>query len=274
MTEGFSIGTKQEAAGGCSPLLRAAQPTSALLRLLLPGKQGAPSANFRLCCATLPGGPLIETIPQFHHLARRLATFEQALDADVAKRASEVLAEVDFVQQRAPELLRLHTLIDAGQIPSRITHNDTKLNNVLLDPETHRVRAVVDLDTVMPGSVLHDFGDAIRTVASTAAEDEADLHRVRFHLPYYKAFAEGYLAEASAFLTAREIKYLPLSARYMTFMMGVRMLTDYLAGDTYYKTARPNHNLDRARNQFWLIEQMEEQHDTTVQIVQKLAQPN
>ena len=222
---------------------------------------GRAFGQFSSLLRDLPGESLIETIPQFHHLARRLAAFEQALAANVVQRASEVSAEGAFVRQRVPDMLRLHTLIDTGQIPSRITHNDTKLNNVLLDPLTHRARAVVDLDTVMPGTVLHDFGDAIRTVASTAAEDEADLNQVRFHLPYYEAFAEGYLAETSAFLTAREIEYLPLSARYMTFIMGVRMLTDYLAGDTYYKTTYPNHNLDRARNQFWLIRQMEEQQE-------------
>ncbi len=235
---------------------------------------GRAFGQFQALLLDLPGDPLIETIPRFHHLANRLTYFEQALVANRAQRASLVSAEVAFVRQRAPEMLRLHALIDSGQIPLRITHNDTKLNNVLLDPVTHRARAVVDLDTVMPGSVLHDFGDAIRTVASTAAEDEAELSQVRFHLPYYEAFAEGYLAEARAFLTAEEIKYLPLSARYMTFIMGVRMLTDYLDGDTYYKIGYPNHNLDRARNQFWLIEQMEEQHDSMIQVVQKLAQPN
>ena len=240
-------------------------PSAAVAR-----EAGRAFGRFSALLLDLPGGPLVDTIPKFHHLTQRLAAFEQALVADVAQRAAEVLAEVAFVRQCAPELLRLHTLIDSGQIPSRITHNDTKLNNVLLNPVTHRARAVVDLDTVMPGSVLHDFGDAIRTVASTAAEDEADLNQVRFHLPYYEAFAEGYLAETSTFLTSVEIEYLPLSARYMTFIMGVRMLTDYLAGDTYYKTAHPNHNLDRARNQFWLIKQMEEQHNKMVRVVQKL----
>ncbi len=231
---------------------------------------GRAFGQFQALLLDLPGTPLIETIPKFHHLSNRFTYFEQALAADRARRVSEVSPEVAFVRQRAPEMLRLHALIDSGQIRSRITHNDTKLNNVLLDPVTHRARAVVDLDTVMPGSVLHDFGDAIRTVASTAAEDEVNLSQVQFHLPYYEAFAEGYLAEASAFLTAEEIVYLPLSARYMAFIMGVRMLTDYLVGDTYYKTAYPSHNLDRARNQFWLIEQMEAQRDTMAQVVDGL----
>lgn len=230
---------------------------------------GRAFGQFQALLRDLPGEPLTETIPQFHHLANRLASFERVLAADTVRRASQVLPEVAFVRQRAPELLSLHTLIDSKQIPLRITHNDTKLNNVLIDPVTYRARAVVDLDTVMPGSVLHDFGDAIRTVASTAAEDEADLDRVQFHLPYYEAFAKGYLAEAGAFLTAEEIAYLPLSARYMTFIMGVRMLTDYLAGDTYYKTAYPTHNLDRARNQFWLIEQMEVQHEAMEEVVRR-----
>ncbi len=231
---------------------------------------GRAFGQFQALLLDLPGEPLIETIPKFHHLANRLTYFEQTLASDTAQRASQVSSEVAFVRQRAPELLRLHQLIDSGEIPARITHNDTKLNNVLLDPVSHRARAVVDLDTVMPGSVLHDFGDAIRTVASTAAEDEKDLKQVQFHLPYYEAFAEGYLAETRDFLTTEEITYLPLSARYMTFIMGLRMLTDYLAGDTYYKTAYPEHNLDRARNQFWLIKQMEKQHDAMVQVVEKL----
>lgn len=230
--------------------------------------------QFQTLLLDLPGEPLIETIPKFHHLANRLTYFEQAFASDTAHRASQVALEVAFVRQRVPELLRLHQLIDTGRIPLRITHNDTKLNNVLLDPVSHRVRAVVDLDTVMPGSVLHDFGDAIRTVASTAAEDEADLRQVQFHLPYYEAFAAGYLSETCRLLTAEEITYLPLSARYMTFIMGLRMLTDYLAGDTYYKTAYATHNLDRARNQFRLIEQMETQHNAMVQVVQKLVESN
>ena len=242
-------------------------PSTAVAR-----EAGRAFGQFQALLLDLPGEPLTETIPKFHHLANRLTYFEQALAVDRAQRATEVSPEVAFVRQRAPELLRLHVLIDSRQIPSRITHNDTKLNNVLLDPVTHRARAVVDLDTVMPGTVLHDFGDAVRTVASTAAEDEADLNQVRFHLPYYEAFAEGYLAEASVFLTAEETQYLPLSARYMTFIMGVRMLTDYLAGDTYYKTTYSTHNLDRARNQFWLIRQMEEQHDKMVRVVQKLIE--
>lgn len=231
---------------------------------------GRAFGQFQALLHDLPGEPLNETIPDFHHMESRLTKFSQALAADRAQRAAGVAQEIDFVQQRADEMLDLHRRVASGQIPQRVTHNDTKLNNVLLDPHTHRARCVVDLDTVMPGSVLFDFGDAIRTTASTAAEDETDPEQVQLHLPYYEAFAQGYWAEARAFLTQEEIDYLPFSARYMTFIMGLRFLTDYLAGDVYYKIHHPEHNIQRARNQFQLVTRMEAQYDDMVRIIQQL----
>ena len=223
---------------------------------------------FQALLRDLPGEPLIETIPRFHHMNSRLAKFAEARDANVVQRADEVSEEISFVQQRADEMVQLHHLVETGQIPRRVTHNDTKLNNVLLDPHTHQARCVVDLDTVMPGSVLFDFGDAIRTTANTAAEDETNLNGVQLHLSYYEAFSQGYLSEARAFLTKEEIEYLPFSACYMTFIMGLRFLTDYIAGDIYYKIHHPDHNLRRARNQFQLVRRMEANYDEMVRIIQ------
>lgn len=231
---------------------------------------GRAFGQFQALLRDLPGEPLNETIPNFHHMESRLTKFSRAQEADVAQRVDRVRDEIDFVRQRADEMLNMHCLVESGQIPQRVTHNDTKLNNVLLDPHTHQARCVVDLDTVMPGSVLFDFGDAIRTTASTAAEDEADLDQVHLHLAYYEAFTQGYLAETRAFLTDKEIEYLPFSARYMTFIMGLRFLTDYLEGDVYYKIHHPEHNLQRARNQFQLIRRMEAQYDKMVGIVRRL----
>lgn len=232
---------------------------------------GRAFGQFQALLRDLPGEPLNETIPQFHHMESRLTRFAKAQDADVMQRAGEVPQEIAFVQQRAAEMLNLHQLVETGEIPQRVTHNDTKLNNVLLDPHTHQARCVVDLDTVMPGSVLFDFGDAIRTTANTAGEDETDLDKVQLHLAYYDAFAQGYLSEAHNFLTKKEIEYLPFSARYMTFIMGLRFLTDYMAGDVYYKIHHPDHNLRRARNQFQLVRRMEAHYDDMVRIVQSLV---
>ena len=231
---------------------------------------GRAFGQFQALLHDLPGEPLIEVISDFHHMGGRLTKFAQALDADVVQRAAQVPDEINFVRQRADEMLALYRLVETGQLPQRITHNDTKLNNVLLDPLTHRARCVVDLDTVMPGTVLYDFGDAIRTTANTATEDEPDLDKVQLHLPYYEAFAQGYVSEARAFLTDREIEHLAFSARYMTFIMGLRFLTDYLAGDVYYKTHHPEHNLQRARNQFQLVTRMEAQYDEMVRIIEQL----
>ena len=230
---------------------------------------GRAFGQFQALLSDLPGSPLHEVIPQFHHMDYRLNQFEQAFTADPVHRVVQVDDEIKFVRQRAGKMLAWYQLIASGALPRRVTHNDTKLNNVLLDPTTHRARCVVDLDTVMPGSVLYDFGDAIRTTANTAAEDELNLNQVQLSLPYYEAFTRGYLSQARTFLTNTERTHLPFSAQYMTFIMGLRMLTDYLSGDVYYKIHHPEHNLQRARAQFQLVRRMEEQYEKMVQIVEQ-----
>ena len=232
---------------------------------------GRAFGQFQALLRDLPAPPLYEVIPNFHHMGHRLRQFDQALAADGVQRAAGVTKEVEFVRNRADTMRTLCDLVATGQVPRRVTHNDTKLNNVLLDPVTHRARCVVDLDTVMPGSVLYDFGDAIRTTANTAAEDEANLDKVQFSLPYYEAYARGYLAETQSFLTNAEIENLPFSAQYMTFIMGLRMLTDYLAGDVYYKIHHAEHNLQRARAQFQLVRRMEDQYEEMVRLVHQLV---
>ena len=232
---------------------------------------GRAFGQFQALLRDLPGPPLHEVIKDFHHMGLRLQQFDRALRANVAQRAASVPDEITFVRQRADRMLTLYQLVATGQLPQRVTHNDTKLNNVLLDPDTHRARCVVDLDTVMPGTVLYDFGDAIRTTANTAAEDEPDLNKVQCSMSYYRAFTEGYLGEVGSFLTDTETDHLALSAQYMTFIMGLRMLTDYLAGDVYYKIHHPEHNLQRARAQFQLVRRMEDQYEEMVSIVRQLV---
>ena len=216
-------------------------------------------ARFQKLLSDLPGGPLQETIPFFHHAPRRLQALEEAVARDVANRCAGTKAEIEFALSRLALANSVVTLIEAGRIPERATHNDTKLNNVLFDESTGRGLCLVDLDTCMPGSVLYDFGDMVRTMTCRAAEDEMDLSKVAMDLRYFEALARGYLGEAREFLCADEIRNLALSGRLMTFTVGVRFLTDYLSGDTYFKTRRHGHNLDRARNQFALVKSMEDQ---------------
>ena len=200
---------------------------------------------------------LHETIPGFHDTPARFAQLEAAASRDAMGRAAGCAAELAFCRAREKEAGRLLEALSRGEIPLRVTHNDTKLNNVLLDEKTGEGVCVIDLDTVMPGLTAYDFGDAIRTGASTAAEDEPDLSKVGFSMTMFEAFARGYLGEAGAMLTAQEIASLPLGAWTMTFECGMRFLADHLSGDTYFKIARPGHNLDRARTQFALCAQME-----------------
>jgi hypothetical protein len=163
----------------------------------------------------------------------------------------------------------LQGLLDAGRLPLRVTHNDTKFNNVLIDDETGEAICVIDLDTVMPGLSLYDFGDAVRFGANPAAEDERDLSRVTIDLEIFDCLAKGYLDAARAFLTPLEIEYLPFSARLMTLECGIRFLTDHLNGDIYFRIGRPNHNLDRCRAQFKLLRDMEARFDEMVRIVER-----
>jgi len=209
---------------------------------------------------------LTETIPHFHDLERRMYTFRQTVKSNPAGRAGEVEAEIRFAEDRSIELLLLNQMIADGKIPLRITHNDTKFNNILFDA-TGKALCVTDLDTVMPGSILHDFGDAIRTGASTADEDEADLQKMSMDINLFKAYARGYLSEANVFLLPIEMENLALSARFMTFIIGLRFLTDYLDGDHYFKTHFSDHNLRRSRAQFKLLQTMEKQYAQMQEII-------
>jgi hypothetical protein len=225
--------------------------------------------NFQKLLADLPGGRLHETIPDFHHTRKRFDTFIRILEADPACRVRQVKPEIDFILQRESETARVVDLLESGQIPERITHNDTKLNNVMIDDCTGEGICVIDLDTVMPGSVLYDFGDAVRVGASTAAEDEPDLAQVGFDLGRFEWLARGYLEAARDFLSPMEIEQLAFSARLITLEQAIRFLGDYLNGDVYYKIHHPQHNLDRARTQLKMIAEMERQAETMTAIVNR-----
>ena len=214
---------------------------------------------FQASLADLPGGRLHETIPDFHHTPSRFARFQQALAQDAHGRAAACVPEIAFALARAHEVSIVVDALRDGTLPERVTHNDTKLNNVLLDDVTQEGVCVIDLDTVMPGSVLYDFGDLVRTSTSPAAEDETDLSQVRMQFPMFEALVEGYLESAEGFLTPKEKELLPFAGKLITFEIGLRFLTDWLEGDTYFKIKRPTHNLDRARTQFKLVESIEAQ---------------
>ena len=215
--------------------------------------------GFQRLLADLPGPRLRETIPDFHHTRKRFEALERAIRDDAAGRAAGVAAEIDFARGQEGLVDRLLDLQARGDVPERITHNDTKLNNVMLDDATGEALCVIDLDTVMPGLALYDFGDMARSATNAAAEDERDLSRVRMQLPVFAALVEGYLAGAGSLLNAAERANLALAGRVITFEIGIRFFTDHLQGDVYFKVARPGHNLDRARNQFALVRSMEEQ---------------
>lgn len=218
----------------------------------------------------LPGGRLHETIPNFHNTPWRMNSLFEAAKADVRGRASKVARELDFVYQRYNEGKVLLDLHKSGDIPERITHNDTKVNNLLIDDYTGEGVCVMDLDTVMPGLALYDFGDMVRTGASIAEEDEINLEKVEMSLSRFEALLRGYTKAAGEFLTPAEREYLPFSAKLITMEIGTRFLTDYLMGDVYFKIKRPDHNLERARNQFKLVESMEAQMNKMKDLLQEV----
>ncbi len=215
---------------------------------------------------------LHETIVDFHNTPKRVEALKQAIKDNKANRVDLVKDEIDFVLSREEMAKKVAGEIASGLIPLRVTHNDTKINNILFDAKTREAACVIDLDTVMPGSALYDFGDALRVGASNAAEDETNLDLVSFNEEYFAYFAKGFLEETASLLTQREIELLAFSAKLLTFECGVRFLTDYLNGDTYFKIHREHHNLDRARNQFklvWDIEQKEEMLNKIVEDIKK-----
>jgi hypothetical protein len=232
---------------------------------------GKAFGNFQYLLSDLAGDRLVETIPDFHHTRKRFETLKKAVQEDRCNRARIARAEIDFALAHEPivdVLLKAHA---AGRIPERITHNDTKFNNVMLDVETGEEMCVVDLDTVMPGLVLYDFGDMVRTTTSPTMEDELDLEKVQMGMPMFKALARGYMETASRFLIPAERSFLAFSGKLITFTIGIRFLTDFLVGDTYFRVHRPNHNLDRCRTQFKLVESIERQEDKMQKFVDGLA---
>ena len=222
--------------------------------------------QFQRQLANLPMPRLHDTIPDFHHTPKRFAALERAIVADVAGRAMLAKPEIAFAYARQPIA---GVLLDA-HLPERVTHNDTKFNNVMLDDTTGEAICVIDLDTVMPGLALYDFGDMVRTTTSPAQEDERDLSRVSMQFPMFEALVRGYLTSAGSFLTNEEMQLLAFSGKLITFEQGIRSLTDYLAGDTYYKVSREGHNLDRCRTQFKLVESIERQEERMERLVQSV----
>ncbi|MDR0854939.1 MAG: aminoglycoside phosphotransferase family protein [Christensenellaceae bacterium] len=218
---------------------------------------GVGFGKFQKILSGFPASELSDTIPDFHNTYKRLQNLIAAAQADKFDRLKFVKKECEFFLDRARYAEFVITKDGENLFPLRVTHNDTKLNNILIDPKTNTPRAVIDLDTVMRGSVLYDFGDSIRFGANTAAEDERDLDKVQFSLPHFRAFTEGFLGEVKDALTQKEIESLSFGAILMTYECGARFLTDYLNGDTYFKTHRPGHNVDRCRTQIKLVKEME-----------------
>jgi len=232
---------------------------------------GRAIGRFQTQLSDLNSSLLHETIPLFHNIESRMDKFRKSVREDAAGRLGELKYEIEFVNRRSEEMNRLIRLGRAGLIPSRITHNDTKFNNILLD-ENDRALCVIDLDTVMPGYVHYDFGDAIRTSATRSAEDERDLEKVELDIDLFQAYTDAYLSEAASFLWDVEIQHLAFAPSLLTFTIGLRFLTDYLDGDRYFKIKRHEHNIDRARTQFKLVESYESMYKDMQNIISFLAE--
>jgi hypothetical protein len=233
---------------------------------------GQSVGRFQKQLADLAEPRLHETIPDFHNMEKRYARFHEAVSKDACNRVKDAGPETAFMLENEERGAVLIRALKDGRLPERICHNDTKMNNILLDDGDNQVLCVVDLDTVMPGTSLFDLGDLIRTVTTRAAEDERELGRVEFDTAYFEALLDGYVSEASDFLVPQEKEWLAESGRNITQIMGLRFLTDYLEGDRYYRITRPGHNLDRCRNQIALIRSMDAHWDAALEITKKLAE--
>ncbi|MBP8855137.1 MAG: phosphotransferase [Oscillospiraceae bacterium] len=225
--------------------------------------------NFQHLLKEYPADTLHETIAKFHHTKNRFVNFKKALEQDALGRAATAKPEIDFVLAHEADCAVCVDLLESGALPLRVTHNDTKLNNVLIDKKSGEGVCVIDLDTVMPGLAINDFGDSIRFGANHSAEDEQDLSKVQFDIELYDIYTKGFLEGCRGALTDAELQYLPWGAKLMTLECGIRFLTDYLEGDTYFKTHRDGQNLDRCRTQFKLVSDMEKQFDEMGAIVRK-----
>jgi hypothetical protein len=233
---------------------------------------GRAFGNFQRQLVDLPAPRLHDTIPNFHHTPKRFESLVQAVEEDRLNRAAEAKPEIEFVLSRAEMAGRLIELMEKGEIPERVTHNDTKFNNVMIDDQTGEAICVVDLDTVMPGLALYDFGDMVRTTTSPTREDERDLSLVEMDFSMYEALLRGYLETAGDFLTPAERENLAFSGKLITFEIGMRFLTDFLQGDQYFRIHREGHNLDRARTQFCLVECIEAQEDAMNRLAEGFEQ--
>ena len=226
--------------------------------------------EFQKLLKDFPVEKLYETIPDFHNTPDRYRKLLNAVENDVCGRAACVQEEIKFVKDRADFYSVLFDNNKAGKLPLSVTHNDTKINNVMLDLETRTALCVIDIDTIMPGFSVNDFGDSIRFGASTAAEDEKDLSKVEMDINLFETYAKGFITGCGGLLTKDEIMLLPEGAKMMTIECGIRFLTDYLEGDTYFKTKYPDHNLDRCRTQFKLVADMESKWDKMKEIVKNI----
>ena len=225
--------------------------------------------RFQALLADYPAESLHETIPDFHHTAKRFETFCQAVKHDICGRVAFAQEEIAFVMNHAQDMPVLTEMLERGELPLRVTHNDTKLNNIMIDNNTGKGICILDLDTVMPGLSVNDFGDSIRFGANTAVEDETDLSKVALDLSLYEIYVKGFLEGCQGILVENELKMLPMGAKMMTLECGMRFLTDYLEGDTYFKIYRENQNLDRARCQLALVADMERKWSEMAAIVRK-----
>ena len=226
--------------------------------------------EFQVSLADLPGGRLHETIPNFHHTRTRFEALRAAVAADVCGRAAGVRDEIAFAFAREADADVLHALLARGELRERVTHNDTKINNVMLDDATGRGVSVIDLDTVMPGLALHDFGDMVRTGASSTAEDDPEPANMHVRLPLFRALVTGYLEGCGGGLNAVERAHLGFAGKMMAYENGIRFLADHLQGDTYYRIKHPGHNLQRCRTQFALVRSIEREQDAMARIVAEL----
>jgi len=229
--------------------------------------------KFQKLLSDFPADQLHETLPNFHNTKARFENLKKAVLENKSGRLNNVRGEVEFFFEREADTGIVLDAIRAGEVPVRVTHNDTKLNNVLIDKQSGEAICVIDLDTVMPGSLLYDYGDSLRFGTNTAAEDETDLSLVSCSLEYFEAYTKGFLEELSDCLTKRETELLAFSAKLLTLECGMRFLSDYLDGDTYFKIHRENHNLDRARTQIKLVSDMEAKLDQMQEIIKRYLNP-
>lgn len=229
---------------------------------------GLAFGSFQSLLSDFSADKLYEIIPNFHNTPSRYENFKNAVNKDICGRADNVKREIEFINERALQMSKLTDALKKGKLPLRVTHNDTKLNNCMLDNATGKALCVIDLDTVMPGLRAYDFGDSIRFGATTGAEDQKDLTKVNFSLNLYESYTKGFL-ESCGDMTEAELDSLPVGAKLMTLECGMRFLTDYLQGDTYFKISRPKHNLDRCRTQLKLVSDMERQWDSMYKILNR-----